>query len=292
MDNIRVALAAIGKLVFAQFSELVCDYYNNGLPTNLSAGKDPSLDYGLKGAEIAMAAYCSELQYLANPMITHVQSAEQHNQDVNSLGLISAQQSAKAIEVLQLMMATYLVGLSQAIDLSHLEENLSIVVKQLVLQIAEKIDSISMLCKEELVQLVERLPVFSYIDDPGNPDGKLVSQLRDVLVQKALKGSGDCTEALKMVPKFQEELQKGLEVELARARERFANGDYVVGMRIKKCKTYPVYRFVREEVGTEMLTGEKEVSPGEYIEKVYEAIKEGQIDGVIVECICALKTYT
>jgi hypothetical protein len=39
-----------------------------------------------------------------------------------------------------------------------------------------------------------------------------------------------------MVPKFQE----GWEVELASAREWFANGDYVVGMTIKKCKTYPV----------------------------------------------------
>ncbi|MQM13738.1 hypothetical protein Taro_046662 [Colocasia esculenta] len=293
MDNLRIALAAIGKLVFAQFSELVCDYYNNGLPSNLCGGADPSLDYGLKGAEIAMAAYCSEIQYLANPVTTHVQSAEQHNQDVNSLGLISARKSAEAVEILRLMLATYMVGLCQALDLRHLEENMREVVKHVVVQAARKTlytaEDGSMLesrfCEKELLQVVECQPVFSYIDDPANPSYALLLQLREVLVEKSLNKSEDGYAVFKRIPIFQEELKKALQEEVHRARERFEKGDFLVGHRIRKCRTYPLYRLVRSEAGAAFLTGEKKVSPGECIEKVADAIAEGKLGEALTACL-------
>ncbi|CAA7401285.1 unnamed protein product [Spirodela intermedia] len=293
MDNLRIAVAAIGKLVFAQFSELVCDYYNNGLPSNLSGGEDPSLDYGLKGAEIAMAAYCSELQYLANPVTTHVQSAEQHNQDVNSLGLISARKSAEAVEILKLMMSTYMVGLCQALDLRHLEENLREVVRHAVTEAARKTlytaEDGTMLesrfCEKDLLQVVECQPVFSYIDDPANPSYALLLQLREVLVEKSLNKSEDGYAVFTRIPIFQEELKARLSEEVPQARQRFEKGDFLVAHRARKCRTYPIYKLVRSVAGAEFLTGEKKISPGECIEKVVDAIDEGKLGDALSTCL-------
>ncbi|XP_065850518.1 phenylalanine ammonia-lyase-like [Euphorbia lathyris] len=299
MDNLRIAIAAIGKLMFAQFSELVCDYYNNGLPSNLSGGPNPSLDYGLKGAEIAMASYCSELQYLANPVTTHVQSAEQHNQDVNSLGLISARKSAEAIDILKLMSATFMVGLCQAIDLRHLEENMKEVVKQVVRQAIRKTLYMdkdgslleSRFCETELLQVIEHQPIFSYLDDPTNPSYELLLKLQEVLVRKALPDSKSGVAdrsgytVFKRIPVFMEELKATLGENVSKARERYDSGEFVTENRINKCRTYPVYQFVRGEVGTELLSGAKKVSPGEDIEKVLEAIDEGKLGEVLMKCL-------
>lgn len=81
MEKTRLALHHIGKIIFAQSTELINPATNRGLPPSLAAS-DPSLNYHVKGVDIATAAYAAELGYLASPVSTHIQSAEMHNQAV------------------------------------------------------------------------------------------------------------------------------------------------------------------------------------------------------------------
>lgn len=122
MEKSRMSLQMIGKLMFAQCSELINPMLSNGLPPNLAAD-EPSISFGMKGVDIGMASYMSELAFLANPVSSHVQNAEMSNQSVNSLALISARYTMQAVELVSLMSASYLYTVCQALDLRVMQIN-------------------------------------------------------------------------------------------------------------------------------------------------------------------------
>jgi phenylalanine ammonia-lyase len=122
MEKTMSAMQMLGKMFFAQCSELINPMLSNGLPPNLCFD-DPNISFAFKGIDINMAAYMSELAYLAHPVSNYVQSAEMHNQGLNSLAFIASRYAGDTVELLSLMTATYLYVICQALDLRalHLE---------------------------------------------------------------------------------------------------------------------------------------------------------------------------
>ncbi|GJC81332.1 L-beta-phenylalanine forming phenylalanine aminomutase [Colletotrichum liriopes] len=121
MDKTRTAIQMIGRMLFSQCSELINPATNNGLDPNLVFG-DPDESYTMKGIDVNMGAYMSELAALAHPVSSHVQSAEMHNQGINSLAFLSGRRTMEAVDVLSHMCAAHLFVCCQAADLRDYHE--------------------------------------------------------------------------------------------------------------------------------------------------------------------------
>lgn len=116
MEKVRQGCQSLGRMLSVQCTEMINPATNRGLPPNLVVD-EPSESFLWKGIDIMVAALQSELGFLANPVGTHVQTAEMGNQALNSLALISARYTLDALQVLTQLSAAHLLALCQALDL-------------------------------------------------------------------------------------------------------------------------------------------------------------------------------
>jgi phenylalanine ammonia-lyase len=115
MEKTKQSLQTIGRMLFAQCTEMIKPATNRGLPPNLVAG-EPSESFIWKGTDsMLLATLQVELGFVANPVGSHVQTAEMGNQAINSLALISGRYTLDAVQTLSQLSAAHLVAACQAL---------------------------------------------------------------------------------------------------------------------------------------------------------------------------------
>ncbi|KAH6981184.1 L-Aspartase-like protein [Ilyonectria sp. MPI-CAGE-AT-0026] len=115
MDKTRLALQMIGRMLFSQVSEIINPSTSNGLEANLNVSDKEN--FTMKGIDVNMAAYMTELAALAHPVSSHIMSAEMHNQGINSMALLSARRTMEAADLVAHMCACHIYISCQAVDL-------------------------------------------------------------------------------------------------------------------------------------------------------------------------------
>lgn len=120
VEKMRQGLQSIGRMLFAQCTEMINPTTSWGLPPNLCSD-DPNNSFLFKGIDVIVAGLASELGFLANPVGSHVQTAEMGNQSLNSLALVSARYTLEAVDVLSQIASAHLLVLCQALDLRTIE---------------------------------------------------------------------------------------------------------------------------------------------------------------------------
>ncbi|EJF64765.1 PAL-domain-containing protein [Dichomitus squalens LYAD-421 SS1] len=304
MEKTRLALHHIGKLLFAQCTELINPAMNRGLLPNLAA-TDPSHNYFAKGIDIHAAAYVGELGYLANPVSTHVQSAEMHNPAVSSLALISARATLNSLEVLSLLVSSYLYALCQVLDLIALQHEFQLEVdnilrKQLQVSFGQHLSDVDF---DSIFGVISRqsrhsLELTSTMDAAARM--RAIAARNDSIPVSAYPGlnprfaPGTSSVILQRIVSFRAQLAERLTASLVRLWKEYLSG--VKGWAPAAAylgKSRGVYEFIRTTLGIRMHGAEnahdfkegpgvEDQTIGQDISLIHEAIRDGKMQDVVV----------
>lgn len=126
MDSLKTSVAGLANLLDRQLALVVDEKFNQGLPPNLVVPRgadDPGagLHHGFKGMQIAASAVTAEALKQTGPASVFSRSTEAHNQDIVSMGTISARDARTVNGLVREVAAIHLLALAQAIDLRGAE---------------------------------------------------------------------------------------------------------------------------------------------------------------------------
>ncbi|MFF4490557.1 aromatic amino acid lyase [Streptomyces sp. NPDC001544] len=127
MDSLKTAVANLANLLDRQLALVVDEKFNEGLPPNLVLARradDPEagLHHGFKGMQIAASAVTAEALKQTGPVSVFSRSTESHNQDIVSMGTISARDARTVNGLVREVAAIHLLALAQAIELRGVEQ--------------------------------------------------------------------------------------------------------------------------------------------------------------------------
>lgn len=295
MEKTREGLQMVGKLLFSYSSELINPDLNKGLPPNLAAD-DPSLSFTMKGVDISMAAYLSELGFLANSVTSHVQSAEMHNQSINSLALISARYTLQAAELVSMMSAALLYVVCQALDLRILHETYldsldDMVQATLSVQLPSIEADIVHGLHTEMTKAMRASWTGSSRDDLSTRIQKLSTAIAPILLGQAEKLNVE--DPVATIESVQSDIAQNARTLFETARDRTSSGELNAESSLG-ASSKPLYRFVRRELQIPFHCGvvehpaiDAQTVPdvprrprrtiGSWISVIYEAIRDGRV---------------
>lgn len=123
MDFVTIALTQLGVFSERRTNRLLNRYLSGGLPEFLVAG-EPGLNSGFAGAQYPATALVAENRTIA-PASTQSVPSNGDNQDVVSMGLISARNARRVLQNNTVILAVELLAAAQAVDLHACVDRLS-----------------------------------------------------------------------------------------------------------------------------------------------------------------------
>lgn len=309
MEKARGALQMLAKMLYSQSSELINPLYSNGLPANLAAD-DPSLSFTMKGVDVNMASYMSELAYLAHPVSSHVQSAEMHNQPINSLALISARYTMQAVELTSMICASHLYVACQALDLRVMHLGFLQCLKPPVESLTAKTFG-EYLSEEDLDTLQTNL--WNHIPEAWSTTGTLdaherfqqiadtsISIVVDALVKTSDDGSATKMYSIVTIDSWKTNMLHLLQEIYTRRRTDFFHNPDTASYLGRASTRF--YDYVRQELGVPFhqgfvehplpgdaedggINGRAKKTIGGWISIIYEALRSGDMHHQIMGCL-------